>query len=343
MSSKFIKNEYEGITFDDVLIRPKFSRVSSRKLVDISSNELSNLRLRLPIISANMDTVTNSTMAKAMAEFGAIGCLHRFMTIEENVNEFKNSIVNGKKPIVSVGISWEELERASALLDAGAETICIDVAHGAQLQTTHQYKRLVEIARDRADFIVGNFATKDSIESFNYFSDCPPPVFKIGIGPGSACTTRVKTGVGVPQLAAVLECSDNGKNRIIADGGCKTAGDVVKAFAAGAGYVMLGGMLAGTDETPGEVKDGVKLYRGSASKDSYDVQNKNSSWRTAEGESFSVPYKGSVNSILSDIEGGLRSALSYTNCETLQEFRETAQFMKVSTSTIAENRAHGKK
>lgn len=340
--SKFVSNASESFTFDDVLIEPKFSRISSRKDVSLTSNDLKRLSLSLPIISANMDTVTGTVMAKTLAKAGAVGCLHRFMSIDENVEQFKSSVYEGVKPIVSLGISPNEIERAEALYKAGAEVFCLDVAHGAQIQTVHQYKKLVSMMKSNASFIVGNFATLDSIQAFNYFSGVAAPIFKIGIGPGSACTTRIKTGVGVPQLSAVLECHNNGENLVIADGGCRTAGDIVKAFAAGASYVMLGGMLAGTEETPGEVVDNYKVYRGSASKESYEDQKKSSSWRTAEGETFRVPFKGSVLDIMADIEGGLRSALAYTNSETLEDFRKNSKFIKISTSTISENRAHGK-
>jgi IMP dehydrogenase len=209
--------------------------------------------------------------------------------------------------------------------------------------------------------IVGNFANVNSTYVFADELGFWPDAIKIGVGPGSACTTRIKTGVGTPQLSAIMSHAGC-PTQIIADGGCKSAGDIVKALAAGAHAVMLGGMLAGTDETPGEVFQDTKYvsggaflgrdypvgepykkYRGSASKDSYAAQGKDQAYITAEGESFTVPYKGPVANVLQDIEGGLRSALTYLGVNNLEELRKYASFVEVSSNTVVENGAHGKK
>lgn len=340
------------LTFDDVLISPRFSFVKSRRDVDTSS-KLGHLNLRLPIISANMDTVTGPRMASAMAQQGAIGCLHRFNSVEQNVRDF---IAVGSRVIVSVGLGDDELVRAKALYEEGADLYCLDVAHGAQITVVEQYRRLKEIL-PHAFVIVGNFADVNSTYRFAAELGRWPDAIKIGVGPGSACTTRIKTGIGAPQLSAILAHAGC-PTQVIADGGCRSPGDVVKALAAGAQAVMLGGMLAGTDETPGDVKHEsglpagcssdmndilVKRYRGSASKDSYLTQNKDQSYITAEGESFVVPYKGPLANVLADIEGGLRSAMSYVGASTLDELRQKAEFVEISQATQEENGAHGKR
>ncbi|HXB10757.1 MAG TPA: IMP dehydrogenase, partial [Bacteroidia bacterium] len=271
----------------------------------------------------------------------------------------------------SVGLGVKELERAEALYAAEAAYLILDVAHGAQMQVVQQYKQLKELLPS-VNLIVGNFATYNSIQTFSQHLGYKPDMVKIGIGPGSACTTRVKTGVGYPQLTALLDCGRMGIP-MIADGGCREIGDIAKALACKhVEMVMIGGMLAGTDETPGEVifesvrpwsietqllaqlvppqnipMDGgiekFKKYRGSASKESYTDQGKDASHRTAEGESFVIPYKGPVAQVLQDIEGGLRSAFTYVGAKNLTEFQNNAEFIKITNSGLMESGAHGKR
>lgn len=389
----------ELLTFDDVLIKPKFSYLTSRKEVDLSTELKLNyvtpiFKLKLPILSANMDTVTGPTMAVAMAKSGGLGVLHRFLSIEDNVSAYKEVLSYKVDCAVSVGVGEQELERAKALYEAGARIFVLDVAHGAQLQVVAQYANIKEICID-SFVIVGNFATAESCAQFwaelnqggvKYYRTKKGELhtygvdaFKIGVGPGSACTTRIKTGCGVPQLSAVLEVANHFKDHvhrplIICDGGMRTSGDIAKALAAGADLVMLGGMLAGTDETPGEVlgvyDEGTwkydentgkpisasfdpnnpklnyskahKKYRGSASKESYTDQGKDTAYRTAEGESFVVPYKGPVAQVLQEIEGGLRSAFTYVGARNVQDFQEKAEFVTISSNGTRENGAHGK-
>ena len=348
----------EVLTYDDVLIVPRFSTIKSRKDVDLTSKIGHNV-LKLPVISSNMDTVTESAMAKAMNQAGAVGCLHRFMSIDDNIRMFKESEV---KPWVSFGLGTKELDRVAALQMAGATTFVLDVAHGANMEVVKQVK---ELDLDDGDtLIVGNFGDGNEVKTFHeYYGSNRPITYKVGIGGGSACTTRIETGCGYPSLGAILSCKNLGLE-IIADGGLRTPGDIAKALAAGAKAVMVGGMLAGTDETPGSIETHYtdlsanfisnlpygdcryikkfKKYRGSASKESYGVQGKDESWRTAEGESFTVPYKGSVATVLSRIEGGIRSSLSYVGAINLHEFQELADFVKVTNAGVKENGAHGK-
>lgn len=344
----------KALSFDDVLIIPRFSSVKSRKDVDLSS-----LGLKLPIISSNMDTVTGVDMAKAMSKAGGVACLHRFQSIEDNIKQFKETEV---KPWVSIGLGVKELERTEALLAAGAGTFVIDVANGASLETTKQTKNLKSILNGNAEIVVGNFATANSIYHFNEISGLVS-AYKVGIGGGSACTTRIKTGCGLPTLYSVMDCSRLSGINVIADGGMRTPGDISKALAAGAVAVMIGNLLAGTDETPGEViteteysdrwsytnsgwvtHDIVKLYkkyRGSASKESYLDQGKEAPHRAVEGESFLVPCKGPVSNVLQDIEGGLRSALSYVGATNIKQFKELAEFVEITSNGTKENGAHG--
>jgi IMP dehydrogenase len=333
-----------------------------------------------------MDTVTGSAMAKAMQLYGAQACLHRFCSIEDNVKMFIDSKTGGtggwNAPFVSVGLGELELNRAAALREAGAITFIVDVAHGAQLSVVKQVKAMRNLMGGGVTIVVGNFATGDSVKEFLEHSGDIVDGIKVGIGPGSLCITRTQTGVGYPQLSAIIDIVIALKNTgipVIADGGMKTPGDIAKALGAGASMVMLGGMLAGTEETPGELfyldsmgkpvspdrflarrtnSDGsyslivdeysesfpkVKKYRGSASKESYQLQSKNASWRTTEGESFFIPYKGPVKDVLQDIEGGIRSAMSYVGAKTLREFQARCEFVRVSSSTVVENGPHGKK
>lgn len=373
----------EALTFDDVLIVPKFSDISSRKDVDTSYNGFNIPYMRLPVISSNMDTVTGPEMSRAMINYGAQSCLHRFCSIEDNIKMFRDSCLYEtdllRTPLVSIGLGKEELKRAEALINVGAYSVVIDVANGAQKSVVDQVKALKDLIKDNGSIIVGNFAStqgvKDFIERTGYIA-----AVKIGIGGGAACTTRVKTGIGYPQFSAIQSISDilhHSGISIIADGGIKTSGDIAKALGAGSHMVMLGSMLAGTHESLGEkvykARDGkyisfeeacpiktdsdgtriymseyidlpaYKKYRGSASKESYEAQGKLGTHRTAEGESFLVPCKGPVKNILQDIEGGLRSSMTYTNSRNLKEFRQNCEFVRVTSAGYAEGLAHGKR
>lgn len=348
-----------GYTFDDVLILPRFTEVQSRKEVDLSTNLGFGLTLKLPVLSANMETITEEKMAIAMAQAGGMGVIHRFCETKANCEMFDKVFTyldseEGRKYTegqinvgVSVGTGQIEQDRAMALFKNDAYIFCLDVAHGAQQSVLDQYIWLRKTLHD-IYIIVGNFGIPEEAITFLKKLDgarvSPPNALKIGIGPGSACTTRVKTGVGVPQLTAIqmfAEAFDYCSSAedgiaLIADGGMKTPGDIAKALAAGADAVMLGGMLAGANETPGLPLNhsGCKLYKGSASGSYAD------GWKTSEGEIAVVPAKGSVEHILKDIEGGLRSAFSYTGSYTLREFQRNAKFIEVSSATIRENGAH---
>lgn len=343
--------DYEQITFNDVLLLPQFSGIESRANCE-TDTEIMGSVIRTPIISSNMDTVTEEAMANKMFELGGRGVLHRFQTIEQNIEMFKKCSLAW----CSVGVGETEYNRFLGLYAAGCKNFVLDVAHGASTVALNQYVKMKKsFPNDKIYFTVGNFATSDSIKDF--VKQCiktwvsVPSAFKVGIGGGSMCTTRVVTGCGVPQLQAIIDCVSSGYP-IIADGGIKNSGDYAKAMACGAKAVMLGSMLAGTEETPGDViwtQNGpyldypaFKKYRGSASAESYEVQGKTASHRTAEGESGLVEYKGSVEKIIKQLQAGLRSSMSYVGAKDLTEFKERAIMIKVSNNTQLENGAHGK-
>jgi len=316
------------------------------------------MKLKLGVISSNMDTVTGPAMASAMYSMGAISALHRFQSIEQNTKQFLESSNPNHKPIVSLGLGKKELERAEALYSVGANVFLIDVAHGANIEVVKQVISLRELLHPSAQLIVGNFATAKSIEEFEEHAAYLVQAYKIGIGGGGACSTRVVTGCGWPTFSSIRDCS-RVSVPIIADGGVRNSGDFAKCFAAGASAVMLGGLLAGTDESPGSIvyakdyawtfkpepgnKFAFKNYRGSASAESYEAQGKVASHRSAEGEAFLVPYVGPVEKVIQQLDGGLRSAMSYVGARTLKEFKENAEFVETSRSGSEESRPHGKR
>jgi len=328
----------EAITFDDILLIPSFNEYESRRDVTISSTDKTNkLALKLPVITANMDTVTGSDMANYIASRGGIGALHRFMSIDGNVEDFKKCSSN---VFVSVGVSESEMQRAEALRDAGATYFCVDVAHAHATYVGRALRRLREMMPNSC-IMAGNVATRTGAQ---YLADNGADIVKVGIGGGSVCSTRIKTGFGIPTLASVEACADIDRS-IVADGGIKTAGDIVKALAFGADFVMIGGMLAGTKYTPGAVveKNGAlyKEYRGMASKEAQeDFMGQMSSWKTSEGVSTLVKFNDNQDEILSDIAGGLRSGLTYAGAGNIRELQEKVQFVIVTQSGKIESMPH---
>jgi IMP dehydrogenase len=339
---KDIKSRDHGLTFDDVLIMPKKSEVRSRKDPSLRSRLTKTKFLDTPIISANMDTVTESPMAIAMHKMGGMGIIHRFMNIEKQIAEIEKLKEAGGQIIsASIGVNADFKERTASLIKAGVNLLTIDIAHGHSVQMMETLKWLKD-TYPAVEIIAGNLATPDAaIDLIEAGADA----IKVGIGPGSMCTTRIITGCGVPQLTAIALCAEAAASYgvpIIADGGIRTSGDMVKAFAAGADTIMLGSMLSGTMETPGDIVNGKKQYRGMASKKAQ------VSWRgdmplgmAPEGESTYVTVKGHVSDVLHELMGGIRSGMSYVNATTIAEMREKAQFMEMSANGISESRAHG--
>nr|WP_320131082.1 guanosine monophosphate reductase [uncultured Holophaga sp.] len=328
-----------AITFDDVLLIPAYNHHESRRLVDTGMTDKSGkLKLELPVMTANMDTVTEDAMANFIGGRGGIGVLHRFCSIEDNVAMFRRC----QHPVfISVGTSDSELERVEALRDAGAVHFCVDVAHGHARYVGKMVKRIRQMLPD-ACIMAGNVATYAGAD---YLASVKADIIKVGIGPGSVCTTRIKTGFGVPQLTAIQECARADRS-IVADGGIRTPGDIVKALAFGADFVMIGGMLAGTTPTPGEVIQGseghpCKVYRGMASKEVADDHLGGlTGWKTAEGVATTVPCRDDQDEIIADIIGGLRSGLTYAGANTIRELQRKLNYMLVSPAGRLESLPH---
>ena len=264
-----ITERNKGLTYNDVLLMPRHCEITSRKTPELKSRLTKNKSINLPFVSANMDTVTEFEMATKMAQLGGHGILHRFIPVEEQVRQIKE-LQNKKSELpeliisASVGVKQEGKDRTDILVDAGVDLLTLDIAHGdsVMMLETLEY---IKSKYPHIEVIAGNVAMPDGVKRL---IDAGADAVKVGIGPGSMCTTRIITGCGVPQLTAVSLCVQEAKKHnvpVIADGGIKTSGDIVKAFSAGADTVMLGSMLAGALETPGEVKGGMKKYRGMAS------------------------------------------------------------------------------
>ena len=333
------------LSFDDVLLVPSYSDIKSRGEVDLSVDMGGNLNLSLPIVASPMDSVSEDEMALAMADAGGISIIHRYNTIERQVELIKRVIAE-HYPInvgAAVGVTGDYLERAYAIRAAGVNTICVDIAHGHHTLMKEALDTLRNKFSNSLHIMAGNVAT---LEGFNDLADWGADSIRVGIGGGSICSTRIQTGHGVPTLQSVMDCAKSDRDaRLIADGGIKTSGDVVKALAAGADAVMLGSMLAGTDETPGGIfvdkyGDGLdyKVYRGMASRNAQmDWRGKSSS---PEGISTTVRYKGPVLDVLQDLTGGIKSGFSYSGARTLSELHAKAEFIRQTLAGQSESNTH---
>jgi IMP dehydrogenase len=328
-----------AFTYDDVLLIPSYNHYESRRVVDTSMKDRSGkLQLDLPVMTSNMDTVTEHDMANFIAAHGGIGVLHRFLPLDKNVEEYKLSPL---KTFVSVGTAADELERAEALRDAGAEYFCIDVAHAHGKYVGRTLKTLRDMLPETC-IMAGNVATYAGAD---FLASCGADIIKVGIGAGSVCSTRIKTGFGVPMLTAIQECARVDRS-IVADGGIRVPGDIVKALAFGADFVMLGGILSGTRPTPGPVitkENGmkVKVYRGMASLEVQEEQEgPMPEWKTAEGIAVEVPYREDEELILADIIGGLRSGMTYGGSINIPELQRKLDYVVISHAGIIESYPH---
>ena len=331
------------LCFDDVLLVPKYSDVITRKAVDVSC-QLGDFHLNLPIISSPMDTVTEDAMAACIRNHGGLGIIHRYNSISEQIELVQKSIdlMNCKSPLVgaAVGVSGDYLERAQALVNSGANIICIDIAHAHHKVTATAIQNIKRQISD-VHIMAGNVAT---LEGFNYLADHGADSVKVGIGGGSICSTRTETGHGVPTFQSVIDCSKTDRRAmLIADGGIKNSGDIVKCLAAGADAVVLGSLLSGTRETPGAIlsdSSGIKYksYRGMASKAAQVAWR--GSYSSNEGVSRNVAYKGLVTDILTELNRGIRSGLSYSGAKTVLELQVNAEFILQSSSGLTESRTH---
>ena len=342
----------EALTFDDVTLAPKYSEILPSE-VNTSVILTKNLELKIPLLSSAMDTVTESKMAIAIAKIGGIGIIHRNLDIKKQILEIQK--VKKHKLLVgaAVGAGPNEFDRAKTIIKEGVDLIVVDTAHGHTKKVGEIIKLIKKIKNDRIALCAGNIATP---EAAKYLIKLGVDIIKVGIGPGSICTTRLVAGIGVPQLSAILSVRNGLKNRnvkIISDGGIKYSGDLAKAFAAGADAIMIGSLFAGTDEAPGKIiKKNGKLFKsfrgmgsvGAMNKGSADVyfhtKQKDSSKYVPEGVEGFAKYKGDVSSIIYKLIGGLRSSMGYLGSKYIITLRNKPNFVKITKAGFYESMVH---
>lgn len=359
----------EGLTFDDVLLVPNYSEVTP-DVVNISSFLTPSIRLNVPFISSPMDTITEALMAIEMAKNGAVGVVHKNMSIDRQKNEIELvksvNVSISEYPLASrnikdklivggaIGVGSDSLTRAGALLSAGADFLVVDSAHGHSLNVLNTVTK-VKTSWPSCQLIAGNVVTYEGAKAI---LEAGADTVKVGIGAGSICTTRIVAGVGVPQLTAVQNCvraARQMKRCLISDGGLKFSGDVVKALAVGADTVMCGSMFAGCDECPGEVvvlTDGrkCKSYRGMGSQEAMQAGSADRYFQKGaqiqgrklvpEGVAGRVSCKGGVGDVLYQLAGGLRAGMGYLGAATVTELPRRAQFVKISNAGLRESHVH---
>ena len=332
----------EALTYQDVLLVPQYSDIVSRSEIDIGGDLDNTLHLTLPVISSPMDTISEEEMAATMSKNGGMSIIHRYNEPDEQAVIIRKAVALGTNVVGgAVGVTNNYMKRALMIVEAGAKVLCIDVAHGHHSLTKKAIKTL-KARYPHIHIMAGNVATK---EGFEALAEWGSDSIRCNIGGGSICTTRVQTGHGVPGLQTIFDCATAANDRgvkIIADGGIRNAGDIVKALAAGADFVMVGSLLSGTDQAPGKLlktPDGnFKQYRGMASRDAQ------MNWRgqssAPEGVSTMVPWKGDANRILDELAGNIRSGLSYSGSRNIAELQEKAEFIRQTNASQSESSAH---
>ena len=342
----------EALTFDDVTLAPKYSEILPSE-VDTSVSLTKNFKLKIPLLSSAMDTVTESKMAIAIAKAGGIGVIHRNLDVKKQILEIQK--VKKQKLLVgaAVGAGPTELERAKAIIKEGIDLIVVDTAHGHTKKVGEIIKFINKIRNNKTALCAGNIATP---EAAKYLIKLGVDIIKVGIGPGSICTTRLVAGIGVPQLSAILSVRNGLKDKnvkIISDGGIKYSGDLAKAFAAGADAVMIGSLFAGTDEAPGKlIKKNGKLFKsfrgmgsvGAMNKGSADryfqTKQKDASKYVPEGVEGFAKYKGDVGNIIYKLIGGLRSSMGYLGSKEIIKLRIKPNFVKITKAGFYESMVH---
>ena len=342
----------EALTFDDVLLIPKYSKILPSEV--ITSTALStNLNLKIPILSSAMDTVTESSMAIAIANAGGIGVIHRNLNIKSQISEIKK--VKSKKLLVGAAVGAGPLEhkRAEAILKENIDLIVVDTAHGHTKKVAEIIRKIKKLKSKKTTLCAGNIATT---EAAKFLIKLGVDIIKVGIGPGSICTTRLVAGIGVPQLSAILAARKGvGRKKvsIIADGGIKFSGDISKALTAGADAVMIGSLFAGTEESPGKIiKKNGKLFKNFRGMGSIGAMNKGSADRyfqtkqketskyVPEGVEGIVKYKGTVEKIIYQLIGGLKSSMGYLGSKKIINLRNKTKFVKITKAGFYESMVH---
>ncbi len=343
------------LTYDDIQLVPSFSSVVSRKNISLKTKVSRNYQLCIPLVASCMDTVCESEMAIALAEMGGVGCIHRFMSVEHQIKEvthvvnalyndtvskiwYNSGIETKQIPVMAaVGANGDYADRAGALVNAGANIILIDVAHGHHENVKDAIYKLKSILPSHIDVIAGNIASAKAAQDLEYWG---ADGLRVGVGGGSLCTTRIKTGFGVPNVTCLQQILEVANIPVMADGGIRTSGDIAKALAIGSHCVMLGSLIAGTKEAPGQViekPNGLyKRYRGAASLETKSVHGQEQ--RNVEGESTVIPFKGGVKFVVAGLLDGIRSALSYGGANNLKEFRP--EYVIVTNAGQAEAKPH---
>jgi len=332
----------KGYSYDDVLIVPKYNKIHSRREVEFKTRVTKNYEINIPLLVANMDTICESEMAIAIGKLGGLGVIHRFLSIEKQVEEIKKIKENNLISAAAIGVKDYE-ERVEKLIQAGVNILVLDIAHGHSKRAGNVLDYIKKnYSNSKVDVMVGNIATKDAAQ---YFVSKGADALKVGIGPGSMCTTRIMTGCGVPQLTAIMDVYEYS-----ADGGIKKPGDLVKALGAGADTIMSGSIFSGCEETPGEIKEingeKYKEYRGMASYDATVKKLKidgkeQSEIISVEGEKTIVKCKGNVNDVVTKFIGGLASGMTYVGAKNIDEIKGRVDFIEISYAGMNESVAHG--
>ena len=342
----------EALTFDDVTLAPRYSEVLPSD-VDTSIKLTDNIRLKVPLISSAMDTVTESKMCIAIAKAGGIGVIHRNLDIKKQIVEIRKVKKQNFLVGAAVGAGLNEFDRAKNVLKENIDLIVVDTAHGHTKKVAEIIKKIKKIKPKKTALCAGNIATP---EAAKFLIKLGVDIIKVGIGPGSICTTRLVAGIGVPQLSAILNVRNSLIKRkavIIADGGIKFSGDIAKALSAGADGVMIGSLFAGTDEAPGKIvkRDGklFKSFRGmgsigamnKGSADRYFQKKQNDSSKyVPEGVEGFIKYKGSVSKIIYKLVGGLRSSMGYLGCKQIKNLKNKPKFVKITKAGFYESMVH---
>jgi IMP dehydrogenase len=342
----------EALTFDDVTLAPNYSEILPSE-ADTTVSLTNNLKLKIPLLSSAMDTVTESKMAIAIAKAGGIGVIHRNLDIKTQVSEIRKVKKYSLKVGAAVGASEKEFIRAKEIINEGVDLIVVDTAHGHTKKVGEIIKYIKKSKNNKIALCAGNIATP---EAAKFLIKLGVDIIKVGIGPGSICTTRLVAGIGVPQLSAILAVRNGIKNKkvkIISDGGIKYSGDLAKAFAAGADAVMIGSLFAGTNETPGKlIKKNGKLFKSFRGMGSVGAMNKGSADRyfqkkqkdmskyVPEGVEGFVKYKGDVGSIIYKLVGGLKSSMGYLGSKNIIGLRNKPHFVKITKAGFYESMVH---
>lgn len=340
-----------SLSYDDVLLIPQYSKINSRQEVDISTHISKNIKLNIPLITANMSDVTGVKMAIEIGKLGGLGVLPRFKTIEQQTKEVLMVKKEIEQVAAAVGARDGLIERAEAVAKSGATILVLDVAHGHMQKTIEATSKLRNHFGQNITIISGNTATFDATDAlFTAGADC----VKVGVGPGSICTTRIETGSGVPQLTAVIESAKAArkhKKYILADGGIKNSGDIVKALAAGASAIMAGSIFAGLDESPGEiVKRNGKKYKVYNASTSITEKTKHSFFHPSglekhyvkqiEGVESIVPYKGKLSDFVDRTTANIKSGLSYSGAKNIHQLWKLSKFTRITSQGLKESGAH---